>query len=318
MKISDILAQAKGQLENSGVSSSRLDSLILLSHAFFLCGLPFSKEQVIFNPDLKLDLAQQQSFFDLVKRRCNREPISHIIGRREFYGRDFIVNKDVLDPRPDSESLIELVLEKFPQKNQPIRILEIGSGSGCLIITLLKELSGAQAITLDISETALAVCKKNADLHKVRERLQILHSDVFSAFQKQQILKQIQDNGDNEDSLNHHPEVVAEAIDNPSTKFNLIISNPPYIDSETITTLQPEVRLHEPITALDGGIDGLDFYRRIALEAESFLCKNGKIILEIGFGQKEGVEKIFIKNGFSLEEVKKDLAGIERALCFAK
>lgn len=301
MKISDILAQAKGQLENSGVSSSRLDSLILLSHAFFLCGLPFSKEQVIFNPDLELDLNQQQSFFDLIKRRCNREPISHIIGKREFYGRDFIVNKDVLDPRPDSESLIELVLGKFPQKNQPIRILEVGSGSGCLIITLLKELSNAQAITLDISEAALDVCKKNAEFHEVSEHLQILHSDVFSAFKTKQILKQVQDDKSNS-----------------STKFNLIISNPPYIDSETITTLQPEVQLHEPITALDGGIDGLDFYRRIALEAESFLCENGKIILEIGFGQKEDVERIFIKNGFSLEEVKQDLAGVERALCFAK
>lgn len=280
MKISEILAQAKDQLEKSGVSNSKLDSLILLTHALLV-----SKEHVIFNPDLELNQDQKKSFLSLVERRSAREPIAHIIGKREFYGRDFFVTKDALDPRPDSESLIELVLKKFPKKNQKIRILEIGSGSGCLVITLLKELPIAQAIALDLSEKALRICKKNADFQEVQDRLQLIKSDVFSALKENE-------------------------------KFDLIISNPPYISSKEIEELHPEVKIYEPRMALDGGFDGLDFYRQIANQSQNFLAENAKIILEIGFGQRADVEKIFNKENYFLEEVKQDLAGVERALCF--
>jgi len=280
MKISEILAQAKDQLEKSGVSNSKLDSLILLTHALLV-----SKEHVIFNPDLELSQDQKKSFLSLVERRSAREPIAHIIGKREFYGRDFFVTKDVLDPRPDSESLIELVLKKFPKKNQKIRILEIGSGSGCLVITLLKELPIAQAIALDLSEKALKICKKNADFQEVQDRLQLIKSDVFSALKENE-------------------------------KFDLIISNPPYISSTEIEELHPEVKIYEPRMALDGGFDGLDFYRQIANQSQNFLAQNAKIILEIGFGQRADVEKIFNKENYFLEEVRQDLACVERALCF--
>lgn len=281
MKISEILTEAKLRLKNSGVENVGLDSLILLSHA-----LSFSKEKIIFNPDLELSLNQQQSFFDLIERRTKREPISHLIEKREFFGRDFFVNSNVLDPRPDSETLIELVLKNFPQKESSLKILEIGSGSGCLIITLLSHFSNSNAVALDISKKALEIAQKNAINHEIINRLQLIESDLFANLEN-------------------------------AEKFDLIISNPPYIPSSEIENLQDEVKKFEPRLALDGGFDGLDFYRQIAAKAKNFLNEKGKVILEIGQNQEKEVAEIFIKEGFLFNESKADLAGIERALCFS-
>jgi release factor glutamine methyltransferase len=282
VKISDALLKAKDDLDASGVSNGKLDSLILLSHTIF-----FSKEQIIFNPNFELNLEQQKSFFDLIARRVKREPTSQIIGKREFFGEEFFISKDVLDPRPDSESLIELVLKNFSDKTQNFRILELGVGSGCLIITLLKAYKEACGVGIDISEMALKICQKNSEIHHVQNRLQLQKSDLFTMI-------------------------------NLSEKFDLIISNPPYISSQEIQTLEPEVRIYEPRTALDGGIDGLNFYRKIAAEAKNFLAKNGKMALEIGFGQREAVVEIFTANKFSFLESRQDLSGIERALFFER
>ena len=280
MKISSALAQARLELDSKGVSSSKLDSLILLSHALLV-----SKEQVIFNPDREIDASQQKVFFDLIARRSAREPVSHLINKREFYGEDFFVSKDVLDPRPDSESLIELVLKTFPDKNQKLEMLEVGVGSGCLIITLLKAYETADAIGLDISPSALKICQKNAVTHQAQTRLKLFESDLFAAL-------------------------------NLNEKFDLIISNPPYIPSQEIETLEPEVRNYEPRNALDGGADGFDFYKKIAATAKNFLVENGKIILEIGFGQREEIVKIFEKEGWVFEGENLDLSGVVRALSF--
>lgn len=285
MKISEALLQARQVLDSKGVSSSKLDSLILLTHTFFLCGESITKERIIFNPEILLDQTKQGIFFDLVKRRAKREPVSHIINNREFFGADFFVNSDVLDPRPDSESLIELVLKNFVEKKQKLKILELGVGSGCLIITLLKVFEMADGSGVDISEAALKICQKNADFHQVINRLSLKKSDLFS-------------------------EVRAE-------KFDLIISNPPYIETKEIEFLQEEVRCFEPRLALDGGVDGFDFYRRIALDAKNFLKEKGKIILEIGFGQKEKIIEIFTKEKFLFIESRPDLYGVERVLCFS-
>lgn len=289
MKISTALLQARLALDSKGVSNSGLDSLILLSHTLFLCGKNFSKEWIIFNPDFELSLDQQRTFFGLVLRRENREPISQIIGKREFFGEDFLVSKNVLDPRPDSESLIELVLKIFPEENRKLEILELGVGSGCLILTLLRLYGEASGVGIDVSDEALEICKKNSEKHSASDRLKLLKSDLFEA------LKQVSED---------------------QKKYDLIISNPPYIPSKEIEDLEPEVRIHEPKIALDGGDDGLNFYRKIAASAENFLNKNGKIILEIGFGQKEEIVKIFAKNKFKLIDSKLDLVGVERALCF--
>ncbi len=281
MKISDLLAQARSQLENAGVSNSKLDALVLLTHA-----LSVSKEQIIFYPDKIISDESSEKFFALIKRRCNREPVSQIIGNREFYGHDFLVTQDTLDPRADSESLIELVIKKFPDKSTALRILEIGTGTGCLIITILKLYTNATAQGLDISEKALEIFKKNAKNHRLENRLEITKSDLFTAL-------------------------------NPNSKFDLIISNPPYIPSAEINSLQAEVKNFEPHLALDGGLDGLDFYRKIAKKAHSFLTPKGRVILEIGFGQESEVIKIFTNENFTFEETKNDLAGIARALSFS-
>ncbi len=280
MKISSALAQARLELDSKGVSSSKLDSLILLSHA-----LSVSKERVIFNPDLEIDAAEQKVFFDFIARRASREPVSHIINRREFFGEDFFVSKDVLDPRPDSESLIELVFKTFLDKNQKLKILEVGVGSGCLIITLLKAYKAAEATGVDISEKALKVCQKNSETHQVKNRLNLQQSDLFSA-------------------LNH------------DEKFDLIISNPPYIPSQDIEDLEPEVRIHEPRNALDGGLDGLDFYKKIADQSGNFLKKNGKVIVEIGISQKDEITKIFTQKNSVLVDLGFDLSEVVRVLSF--
>jgi release factor glutamine methyltransferase len=285
MKVSSALSQARQDLDSKGVGSSKLDSLILLSHALFLLGNSHSKEWIIFNPDFDLNLQQQNLFFDFIARRKNREPVSHIIGRREFYGEDFFVSKDVLDPRPDSESLIELVLKNFPKQNEGFDILEVGVGSGCLIVTLLRLYKEARGFGLDISDEALKICQKNAQKHQVETRLNLAKSNLFSVLSSEK-------------------------------KFDLIISNPPYIASKEIADLEPEVKIYEPIIALDGGDDGFDFYRKIAASAANFLKQNGKIIIEIGFGQKDEIIKIFSANKFKFIESRLDLSGVNRALSF--
>lgn len=280
MKISSALAQARLELDSKGVSSSKLDSLILLSHALLV-----SKEQIIFNPDRELNPTQQKTFFDLIARRAVREPVSHLTNKREFFGEDFFVSKDVLDPRPDSESLIELVFKTFPDKNQKLKIVELGVGSGCLIITLLQSYKMASATGVDVSSAALKVCQKNAETRQVQTRLNLCESNLFTALTQNE-------------------------------KFDLIISNPPYIPSHEIEILEPEVKIYEPRIALDGGQDGLDFYKKIATQASDFLKENGKIILEIGFGQREEIVQIFLENGGKLQSENCDLSGVVRALCF--
>lgn len=280
MKISDLLALAENQLINAGVSNSKLDALVLLTHA-----LSVSKEQIIFYPDFEPAENLQKKFLNFIERRTKREPVSQIIGFREFYGYNFTVTKDTLDPRPDSESLIELVLKKFPQHQDPLQILELGTGTGCLIITLLQLYQNAKGFGVDISTAALEICRQNLAKHQLTHRLEITKSDLFSAL-------------------------------NYNQKFNLIISNPPYIPSSDINHLQEEVKKFEPRFALDGGIDGLDFYRKIAKTAPLFLQKQGRVIVEIGFGQENDVIRIFSDCDFAFEETKHDLASIPRALSF--
>lgn len=280
MRVFDALKQSKEKLDSKGVSNSGLDSRILLAHA-----LSVSKDWIIFNPQFELNEDQEKKFFDLINRRGNREPVSHLIGKREFFGEDFFVTKDVLDPRPDSETLIESILKKFPDREKKLKILELGVGSGCLIITLLKTFKDATSTAVDISEAAIEIAQKNSEKHQTSSRLKIFKSDLFSNL-------------------------------NRAEKFDLIISNPPYIPAADIEILEPEVRIHEPRNALDGGADGLDFYRQIAAEAKNFLNDFGKIFLEIGRGQEEFVSKIFVKNGFSHIDSTQDLSGVVRVLEF--
>jgi release factor glutamine methyltransferase len=280
MKITDILILADRELQNAKIASPRLDSRILLGYC-----LNLSKEQIIFGQDQILNQHQIDNFFSLIKRRSNREPVSHIIGKREFFGKDFFINSSVLDPRADSETLIEAVINYFPDKEKRIKILELGVGSGCLILTLLKIFGNADGVGVDISKAALEVAMKNADSDNLSERCSFIWSDWFSSVDKTQ-------------------------------KFDLIISNPPYIESAQIDSLQDEVRKYEPLIALDGGIDGLDCYRKIAKNVINFLNPDAMIILEIGQNQEDSVIDVFTSSGLKFIEYKKDLSGIIRCLVF--
>ncbi len=279
-KVSYLLTEAKNHLKKAGIVSFNLDALLLLANS-----LSTSKEGVLFNPDRELKDAEINDYRLLIERRKNFEPISHIVGRREFFGKDFIVNKDVLDPRPDSESLIELVLKEFFDQELNLNILELGVGSGCLIITLLDYYKNSKGYGIDVSKDALKIAQRNADQIGIKDRIAFQNSDLFSKI-------------------------------NNSQKFDLIISNPPYIESLEINKLQREVTDFEPKLALDGGEDGLDFYRRIARDSKDFLAVNGRLIVEIGFNQAQRVIDIFAQNNFIISDIKKDLAGIDRVLSF--
>ncbi len=280
MIISEALLISQEILKQKGIYSFRIDALILLCHS-----LNVSKEQVIFNPKLKIEEDKQQIFFTLIDRRCKKEPISQIINNREFFGINFIVNQHVLDPRPDSESVIESVLKFFNNKQTDLNILELGIGSGCLLLTILKELPNALGLGVDISVEALKIAQKNIEALNLTNQATLLHSNWFSNV----------------------------PVDK---KFDLIISNPPYIKKKDIAFLQEEVRSFEPEIALNGGEDGLECYRLISTNVKKFLKISGLLILEIGDKQEEEVINIFTKVGLKFIFSKQDLAGIVRSLVF--
>ncbi|MFT7098425.1 MAG: release factor glutamine methyltransferase [Rickettsiales bacterium] len=282
MLISEALSSAENSLKQKGVDSSRIDALLILCHC-----LDVSKEQIIFNGTRKLDSYEKKKLSLLLKRRENREPMSHILGKREFFGLDFFVNSSVLDPRPDSETIIEAVLEVFTDRNKPIKILELGVGSGCLFSTILKYLPNSSAIGSDISSEALNIAQNNVDQLNLSSRVNLIQSNWFS---------NIED----------------------GHKFDLIISNPPYIKTSDIDHLQDEVKNFEPHLALDGGKDGLNCYRDISAKAADFLTDSGFVLLEIGQNQENEVIEIFTKNNLRFVKSKKDLPGIIRCLVFMK
>jgi release factor glutamine methyltransferase len=283
MKLSDILLDAASILKGEGIDSYFLDARLLLA---FVLGV--SKENLLVNLDSYATQDQIDYLWHLVRRRADHEPISHIIGKREFFGRDFLVNSSVLDPRPDSEVLIEAVLEIFPNRVSKLRILELGVGSGCLILTILSEFPNSSGLAVDISNEALKVAISNSKILSLKERIDFIYSDWFSSVEEYPV-------------------------------FDLIIANPPYIPISNIENLQPEILKYEPMIALNGGDNGLEPYRKISSKAFSFLNNGGFLVLEIGYGQKELILKIF-NNGSKLSflNAKKDLAGIDRCLIFRK
>lgn len=247
--------------------------------------MKISINQLYFQEKLIISSRQKNKINKLIQMRIDHHPIAHLTSCREFYGEKFIVNSNVLDPRADSESLIELVMQNYSDLSVQYNFLELGVGSGCLIISLLKHYQNSIGLGVDISQLALKIAKKNAKKFNLNERIKFKISDLFSKV-------------------------------SPTKKFAIIISNPPYIPSKQIDQLQIEVAKYEPRIALDGGIDGLDFYRKIAMQAKNYLTKNGSIFLEIGFNQEQAVIKIFEQYNFKLIAKKNDLANITRALHF--
>jgi release factor glutamine methyltransferase len=262
-------------LGKKNVESPRLQVELLLAH---LLKLPRMK--LYLNFERALSRTEIDSLRELVKRRGQREPLQHIVGSTSFCGCEIAVNKNALVPRPETELLAEEGW-KFLGENR-MTALDFGTGTGCIAIALAVKCPNAKIVALDISTDALALAKQNAVVNKVGERIDFFHGDGFSAL--------------------------------PKMQFDLIISNPPYISSAEIETLQPEVRDFDPRAALDGGADGLDFYRMFATHAKSFLKPDGKIMLEFGDGQAGAIREIFENEKWIVEAVKDDYSQRARIL----
>ena len=275
----DLLRAAKRALGAKANPTPMLDARVLLQHA---AGL--SREALIADPDREIPAAAVARFRAFLTRRLAGEPVSRILGYREFYGRCFKITPATLDPRPDTETLIEAALSFMPL-GEACHIIDLGTGSGAIGVSLLAERPRATAVMTDISAEALAVARANADSHGVTARSSFIQGNWFAG------------TGD---------------------RFDLVLSNPPYIPKAILKTLTPEVQDFDPWTALDGGPDGLDPYRKIAAEAEAFLVPDGRIIVEIGAGQAPEIEGVFQARGFLPERRWSDLSGHVRCLGFAQ
>jgi len=235
------------------------------------------------NKDRYLNPDEVDFIVSAFKRRINSEPLQYILGKTEFMGLDFKVNEAVLIPRPETERLVEKAIE-YAKQNKTGRVLDLGTGSGCIAVSLAKYAPELKIDASDISPEALVIAKENAAAHGAG--INFVVSDLFSALEYKE--------------------------------YGLIVSNPPYIASAQIRELQPELSF-EPVLALDGGADGLDFYRRIIRQAPDYLRKNGLLIMEIGLGQRKGLEKIFADSGkFEITEIVKDYNNLDRVVCARK
>jgi release factor glutamine methyltransferase len=295
-------------LGKKNVESPRLQTELLLAH---LLKLPRMK--LYLNFERVLTPAETDALRELVKRRGQREPLQHIVGSTSFCGYEIAVNRRALVPRPETELLAELgwnFLLAAPKQSeggstinsQRSTALDFGTGTGCIAIALAVKCQNAKITALDVSPTALALAKENAARNKVAERIEFLSGDGFAA------LTRAPERG------RPAREMDANAQASRPRSFDLIISNPPYIPSAEIATLQPEVRDFDPRAALDGGADGLDFYRKLAAEARPFLKPDGKIMLEFGDGQAEAVKNIFETQRWIVGAVKEDYSQRARVL----
>ncbi len=275
MNIPQILNIAAEILRAKGIAESRREAASLLAFA-----LGKDKTFLVAHAEYELSAEEQTRFDEVIGRRANREPFQYIVGRQEFYGLNFLVTNDVLIPRPETELIVEAAIEIL--KNKPSKFCEVGIGSGCISVSILNALKNTSAIGSDISQNALKVAKKNAEIHRVSGRLELKVSDVFDSLLEE--------------------------------KFDLIVSNPPYISVEDVKTLQPEVRDFEPPAALTDGADGFSIIEKIIVDSPRFLIEDGFLLMEIGFGQARAVEKMFDKNTWRRIEFLPDLQNIPRTI----
>jgi len=294
--ILDVIRRSTEFLAGRGVDSPRLQVELLLAHVL---KLPRLKLYLQF--DRELTEAELAPLRDLVKRRGQREPLQHLTGTAAFLAHEIKVTREVLVPRPETEMLAQLAVQKLSAAGgQPMaseadrmpaaRCLDFGTGSGCLAIAIAAACPETEVHAIDKSPAALTIARENAASNGVAGRITFLEGDGFAA-------------------LAAHP---SSGIRLPP--FDLVVTNPPYIPTAEIATLDPEVRDHDPRLALDGGADGLDFYRRLATEAVPWLVPGGWLLAEFGDGQAEAVSGIFTGAGWSSEGVEKDLSGRERVL----
>jgi len=281
--VSAELAAARKRLQMAGVADPPLDARLLIGEV-----IAFSLTDFVMKPDRPLTQEEQARIASMIERRAGGEPVHRILGHREFHGLDLLLSKDTLEPRPDTEILVDALLPALKEAvshKGSARILDLGTGTGAICLALLKECPDATGIGSDISTGALETAAKNASRNGLETRFEIMQSDWFEKI---------------------------------SGSFDIIVSNPPYIRSDIVTTLDREVRHHDPMAALDGGQDGLAPYRLIAADAGRFLVENGIVGVEIGFDQRLDVSAIFASNGFSLVDAVKDYGGNDRVLIFRR
>ena len=279
MKYQEILNEGSKILKLNDIRSYNLDSEILLSST-----LKLDRSQLLLNLDKRIENQEKKIFFNFIERRSKNEPIAYITGYKEFWKSKFKVNKNVLIPRPDTETIIEQVLNELAI-NSSKKILDIGTGSGCIIISILSERKKCFGIGIDISKNAVKLAKYNAKIQHIDNRIKFLNSDIDNFC------------GD---------------------KYDLIISNPPYIKHHEINCLEKDIKNHEPKVALDGGIDGYNKIRLIIEKSSTLIKKRGKLFLELGINQTRETLKILNLNGFYKTKVIKDLASKNRCIVSTK
>ncbi|WP_027306766.1 peptide chain release factor N(5)-glutamine methyltransferase [Candidatus Pelagibacter communis] len=279
MNIENILKEGINILQKNKIANPQLDSEILLSNS-----IKRDKKYIILNPKEVLNSEQLGKFKNLIERRKKGEPIAYLINKKEFWKDEFFVNKDVLIPRPDSELIIEQVL-KINSKDNQLQILDIGTGSGCILLSILKERSNFYGTGIDISKKSINVSKFNAKQLNLTNRVKFFHSSV--------------------DNFNNG-------------KYDIIVSNPPYIEQLSLKYLEKDVVNFEPKLALSGGFDGFSKIRKVINKTNNLIKKNGKFILEIGFNQKNKVIKILKEEGFYVNKAIKDYGNNDRCIISTK
>ena len=266
MKAFEVIKFGSNLLKEKKIPSHILDSEILLSKT-----LNRSREDILINLDKKVDKEKIFIFKDYLNRRSKNEPIAYILGEKEFWSKKFEVTKDTLIPRPETELLVEKLFKKFKEKK--ISILDIGTGSGCIVLSLLSCLKKSNGIGIDISKNAILIAERNAYNHQLTSRVKFFNKSLERVFGK---------------------------------KFDLIVSNPPYIERKYMRNLNDDIKKYEPRIALDGGNDGLDLIKKVIYKSKEILKVKGTLALEIGNEQIKKVSKILVNNNFRILEVIRD------------
>ncbi len=275
MNITEAIKRGDHILKKNRIKSYKLDSEILMSKV-----LKKDRTDIILNSHLKLSDKELKTYNDLIAQRSKKKPIAYLTGKKAFWKYEFDITKDVLIPRPDTETIVEQTL-KLTKNKFRLKILDIGIGSGCILLSVLKERKNFYGTGIDICKKNLDICKTNMKKLKLINRVRLFKSDI--------------------DNFSYG-------------KYDLIVSNPPYIKKFDLKYLDKEVYCYEPLSALDGGLDGLLKISKVVYNSSKLVKKNGILILEIAFNQAEKVKKILRKNGFYIKDVVKDLAKNKRCI----
>ena len=279
MNYQKILNNGINSLKISNIINPELDSELLLSKA-----LNKKREKILTNLKKEINKKQLDKFNLYLSRRKKKEPIAYILGFKYFWKYKFFINKSVLVPRPETEQIVEETLN-YLSDNESKKILDIGTGSGCIIVSVLKERSKCKAIAIDISSKALKVAKTNAKIHHLENKIKFINIDI--------------------DKFNYN-------------KYDLILSNPPYISNIDLVRLDDDIRIYEPRESLSGGLDGYEEITKVIEKSSKLLKNNGKLIVEIGETQKNNVIKLLKNNGFYINKTGKDLSGRDRCIVSTK